>query len=87
MTLNELRSALQAILEAEQAADVDWPGVEKLCRRTLDHLNRQPAPDYTDDFVHVFLEDSKLRQEDMDYAHLQRQRLRNWLKGSEIISR
>ena len=87
MTLNELSSALQAILEAEQAADVDWLGVEKLCRRTRDQLNRQPAPDYTDDFVYVFLEDPKLRQEDKDYANIQHQRLRNWLEGSEIISR
>ena len=86
MTLNELRSALQAILEAEQAADVDWQRVEKVCRRTLDNLNRQP-PDYTDDFLYVFLEDAKLRQEDKDYADVQHQRLRNWLEGSEIISR
>ena len=54
MTLKELRSALQAILEAEQAANVDWHKIERLCRRTLGHLNREPAPDYTDDFVRVF---------------------------------
>lgn len=87
MTLKELRSALQAILEAEQAANVDWHKIERLCRRTLGHLNREPAPDYTDDFVRVFLEDPKLRQEDGDYAQVQRERLRNWLEGSEIISR
>jgi hypothetical protein len=87
MTLNELRSALQAILEAEQVADVDWPRVETLCRQTLYKLNRQPAPDYTDDFVYVFLDDARLRQEDADYARIQRERLRNWLEGSEIISR
>ena len=87
MTLNELRSALQAILDAEQAADVDWPKVENLCTRTFGQLKGQPAPDYTDDFVYVFLEDPKFRQEDEDYAQVQRERLRNWLEGSEIISR
>ena len=87
MTLNELRSALRIILEAEQAPDVDWPKVEDLCRRTLGALKRQPAPDYTDDFVYVFLDDPKLRQADNEYAQVQRERLRNWLEGSEIISR
>jgi hypothetical protein len=87
MTLNELRSALQAILEAEQATDVDWPRVEQLCRHTLGRLKQHPAPDYTDDFVYVFLEDCELRQEDADYAQVQHERLRNWLEGSEIISR
>jgi hypothetical protein len=87
MTLNELRSALQAILDAEQATDVDWPKVEKLCMRTLGHLKGKPAPDYTDDFVYVFLEDPKFRQDDKEYAKVQRKRLRNWLEGSEIISR
>jgi hypothetical protein len=87
MTLNELRSALEAILKAEQAADVDWPRVQGLCRRTLGRLNRQSAPDYIDDFVYVFLADPELRQEDGEYAQVQRERLRNWLEGSEIISR
>jgi hypothetical protein len=87
MRLDELRSALRAILDAEQGPDVDWPEVETLCKRTRDELNRQPAPDYTDDFVYVFLDDPKLRQEDADYASLQYERLRNWLEGSEIVSR
>ena len=87
MTLNELRSALQTILEAEQAANVDWPRVEELCRNILGRLKQHSAPDYTDDFVYVFLEDFELRQEDEDYAHVQHERLRNWLEGSEIISR
>ena len=87
MTLNELRSAMEAILDAEQAADVDWPKVQNLCRQTLDHLNRLPPPDYTDDFVYVFLNDPKLRQEDAEYGQVQHERLRNWLEGSEIISR
>ena len=87
MTLDDLRSALRAILEAERATDVDWPKVEALCRRTRDRLQRQPAPDYTDDFVYVFLDDAELRREDEDYAQVQRERLRNWLDGSEIISR
>ena len=87
MTLNELRSALQAILEAEQAADVDWAKVDVLCRQTRGRLQRQPAPDYTDDFVFVFLDDADLRREDEEYAQVQRERLRNWLEGSAIISR
>jgi hypothetical protein len=87
MTLDELRSALVTILEAEQAADVDWRKVEGLCSRTLERLNQQPAPDYTDDFVYVFLEDARLRQEDMEYTQVQHERLRNWLEGSKIISR
>lgn len=87
MTLNELRSALQAILDAEQAPDVDWSKVEGLCRRTLGRLNQHPAPDYTDDFVYVFLDDPELRREDEGYARVQRERLRNWLEGSQIISR
>jgi len=86
MTLNELRSALQSILQAEQAPDVDWPKVSRLCSHTLAALKREP-PDYTDDIVYVFLEDSELRQEDRDYASVQRERLANWLEGSEIISR
>lgn len=87
MTLNDLRSALEAILEAEQAANIDWPKVGALCRQTRSDLGRQPAPDYTDDFVYVFLDDAELRQEDEEYAQVQRERLRNWLEGSEIISR
>ena len=47
MTLSELRVALQAILEAEQAPEVDWSKVESLCRRTLARLNAEGAPDYT----------------------------------------
>jgi hypothetical protein len=87
MTLNELRSTLQAILEAEQAPHVDWAEVKRLCDRALNDLKRQDEPDYTDEFVHVFLEDPQLRQEDRDYARLQHDRLRNWLEGSEIIAR
>lgn len=87
MTLSELRVALQAILEAEQAPEVDWSKVESLCRRTLARLNAEGAPDYTDDFVYVFLDDPKLRQADAEYAHVQHERLRNWLEGSEVISR
>jgi len=87
MTLNELRSALTLILDAEQAPDVDWDNVDALCRRTRDRLGRQPAPDYTDDFVQVFLDDARLRQDDADYARVQHERLSNWLEGSEIIAR
>jgi len=87
VTLNELRSALKAILEAERATDVDWDKVDKLCKATLARLNAQSAPDYTDDFVRVFLEDARLRQDDADYARIQHERLRNWLEGSEIIAR
>jgi hypothetical protein len=87
MTLNELRAALERILEAEQSPGVDWPEVEKRCKRTLTLLNSQPAPDYTDDIVYVFLDDAMLRRDDADYARIQHERLRNWLDGSEIISR
>ena len=87
MTLDELRSALEAILEAEEAADVDWANVEDLCRRTRATVAPQSAPDYTDDIVYVFLDDPKLRQEDPEYARVQRERLRNWLEGSKFISR
>jgi hypothetical protein len=87
MTLNELRSSLQAILEAEQQADVDWPRAELLCRRLRDRLLRETPPDYTDDFVHVFLDDAQLRREDRQYAQVQHERLRNWLAGSAIIAR
>ena len=87
MTLNELRSAMEAILDAEQAADVDWDTSEKLCRATKARLRSQPAPDYTDDLVHVFLDDANLRRDDADYARIQHERLRNWLEGSEIIAR
>jgi hypothetical protein len=88
MTLNELRSALQAILDSEQSADVDWSKVGSLCRETRGRLQQPPgAPDYTDDFVYVFLDDADLRQEDEEYAQMQRERLRNWLEGSEILSR
>jgi hypothetical protein len=87
MTLNELRSAFQAILEIEQADNIDWLKVALLCRRTLDRLKRDGAPDYTDDFVYVFLEDPALRQADQEYAQVQRERLSNWLVGSEVISR
>jgi len=41
MTLNELRSTLQAILEAEQAPNVDWAEVKRLCDRALNDLKRQ----------------------------------------------
>jgi len=87
MTLNDLRAALQGILEAEQAPDVDWPRVESLCRRTRARLQAEGPPDYTDDFVYVFLDDPKLRQADAEYAQVQHERLRNWLEGSEVISR
>ena len=87
MTLNELRSALQGILAAEEAPDVDWSEVGRLCGRALKRLNEGPAPDYTDQFVYVYLEDPQLRQEDRDYAWVQRERLRNWLEGSNILSR
>ena len=87
MTLNELRAALHGVLEAEQAPEVDWPKVESLCRRTLARLKAEGAPDYTDDFVYVFLDDAKLRQADAEYALVQHERLKNWLEGSEVISR
>jgi hypothetical protein len=86
MTLKELRSELQGILVAEQRPDVDWRKIDSQCRRTHARL-KQSVPDYTDDFVHVFLEDAELRQADEEYAHVQHERLRNWLEGSEIISR
>ena len=87
MTLPELRAALQRILDAEQSADVDWSEVEKRCRRTLALLKSQPAPDYTDDIVFVFLDDAGLRRDDRGYARVQHERLQNWLDGSDIISR
>jgi hypothetical protein len=87
MTLKELQSALRAILEAERADRVDWVEVQALCRRTRDRLQQESPPDYTDEFVYVFLDDARLRQEDEDYAQVQRERLANWLDGSEIISR
>jgi hypothetical protein len=87
MTLKELQSALRAILEAERADGVDWVEVQALCRRTRDRLQQESPPDYTDEFVYVFLDDAHLRQEDKEYAQVQRERLSNWLEGSEIISR
>jgi hypothetical protein len=87
MTLNELRSSLQAILKVEQQPDVDWRRAEMLCRKVRDRLRRETPPDYTDDFVPVFLNDAQLRQEDRQYAQVQHERLRNWLEGSEIVSR
>jgi len=87
MTLKELSAALQRILEAEQSPNADWPEVEKRCHRTLGLLKSHPAPDYTDEIVYVFLDDARLRRDDADYARVQRERLRNWLDGSEKISR
>jgi hypothetical protein len=87
MRLNELRSALRDIMETEQAPNVDWARIEARCRETLAHLEAQPAPDYTDNFVYVFLEDPKLRQADAQYARIQHERLKNWLDGSEVIAR
>ena len=87
MTLDELSAALQRILDAEQAQDVNWADVEKRCHRTLGLLKAQTAPDYTDDIVWVFLEDAALRRNDADYARIQHERLRNWLDGSRIIAR
>jgi len=52
--------------------------VESLCRRTLARLQAEGPPDYTDDFVYVFLDDPKLRQADAEYAQVQHERLRNW---------
>lgn len=74
-------------MAAEENADVNWLEVKRLCSRTLKTLKEQPAPDYTDQFVYVYLEDPELRQEDPDYARVQRERLRNWFEGSRIISR
>lgn len=87
MTLKELSAALRRILEAEQSPDVDWSEVEKRCQRTLGLLKSLPAPHYTDEIVYVFLDDAKLRRDDADYARVQHERLKNWLDGSEIISR
>lgn len=87
MTLNELRSALQAILALEEAPGTDWVEVTRQCNRTLSEVRSSPAPDYTDEFVYAYLEDPPLRKDDPDYALIQRERLRNWLEGSEIISR
>jgi hypothetical protein len=87
MTLRELQSSLGTILEAELAERVDWPKVQSLCRQTRHRLQQEPLPDYIDDFVHVFLDDARLRQEDENYAQIQRERLNNWLEGSAIISR
>ena len=87
MTLNQLRSALQAILDLEQSADVDWKKVETRCRQTRSDLQRDGPPDYTDEFVFVFLDDAELRRADHEYAQLQHERLRNWLEGAEIIAR
>jgi len=87
MTLNQLRTALQAVLEAEQSADVDWTKVEAQCRQIRSRLQQQGPPDYTDDIVTVFLDDAELRRADREYAQVQHERLRNWLKGSEILAR
>lgn len=87
MTLNELRSSLRTILEVEQQVDVDWPRAEMLCGKVRDRLRRETPPDYSDDFVPVFLDDAQLRQDDRQYAQVQHERLRNWLEGSEILSR
>jgi len=87
MTLNELRSVLQTILDDEQSPDVDWTKIETRCRQVLGRLQRQGAPDYIDDFVYVFFDDAELRHADHEYAKVQHERLRNWLEGSEIIAR
>jgi len=87
MTLNVLRAGLQSILKAEESADVDWKKVEAQCRQIRSRLQQLGAPDYTDDFVTVFLEDAELRRADPEYAEVQHQRLRNWLDGSEILAR
>ena len=87
MTLNELRTALQSILKAEESADVDWKKVEAQCRQIRSRLQQLGAPDYTDDIVAVFLDDAELRRADREYAQVQRERLRNWLEGSEILAR
>jgi len=87
MTLNELRSTLQAILDAEQSAGVDWKKVEARCQQIRCELQREGAPDYTDEFVYVFLDDAELRHADHEYAQVQHQRLSNWLDGSEILAR
>ncbi len=87
MTLQELSAALYRIMDVEQSPNVDWQDVEKRCQQTLSLLKADPATDYTDDIVYVFLDDTKLRRDDADYAGVQYERLRNWLHGSEIISR
>ena len=87
MTLNELRAGLQSILKAEESAEVDWKKVEAQCRQIRSRLQQLGAPDYTDDIVAVFLDDAELRRADREYAEVQRERLRNWLEGSEILAR
>jgi len=87
MTLNELRISLRAILDLEQAADVDWKRAAAQCRQIRSRLQQQGAPDYTDEFVAVFLDDAELRRADQEYAEVQHQRLKNWLEGAEILAR
>jgi hypothetical protein len=74
-------------LKAESAHGADWVEVQALCKQTRHRLQQDPPPDHTDDFVRVFLDDVLLREEDEDYAQVQRERLSNWLEGSAILSR
>jgi len=81
MKAEELRSALQTILDAEERADVDWALVEELCLGAIKRLvTEEPPPDYPYDIVFHFLDDPDVRQKDERYAEVQRQRVRAWLQ-------
>jgi hypothetical protein len=80
MTVEELRSALQTILDEEHRPNIDWPLVEDLCLGTIKRLvSEDPPPDYPYDVVFHFLDDPDVRQKNGRYAEVQRQRVNAWL--------
>jgi hypothetical protein len=81
VTLEELRADLRIILEEEDNLEVDWSRVEKLCFETIRRLNIEAEPRYPHDIVYHFLDDPDVRQKSPEYAVVQRQRLRDWLRN------
>ncbi len=79
MTVEELKTNLREILTAEDRPVVDWRTVDCLIDKTLQRLTSEAQPNYPYNTVFPFLDDSKIRQKELEYAQVQRERLRAWL--------
>ncbi len=83
MATSDLQARLTRILAAEEAPQVDWPVVDRLCdelERDLDACN-----DDIPEIVAHFVSDSDIRARDASYGETQRDAIRTYLATGDYF--
>ena len=76
----DVEARLRKVLALEEKADPNWSEIEVICDEIVRVINEEDCTQYLGTIAYKFAEDYDVRQKSDEYASMQREQLRRWLK-------